>query len=132
MAPVNRERYYVTVTRPDGVSITEMSAYIRERLSVPMETPLQDHDLHVTVRRESIEAREFIRLQSIAPDSARSWGAAALQPQPLDGVPTDILKRCQANNDGECYHAACPQLRDDEPKKSRRHCPLDQSRDDPD
>jgi len=35
------------------------------------------------------------------------------------------LTRCAAGRDGECGHAQCPQLRDGEPAKSGRHCPLD-------
>lgn len=33
--------------------------------------------------------------------------------------------RCQAARDGECMWEFCPQLRDGEPEKSGRHCPLD-------
>lgn len=40
------------------------------------------------------------------------------------------LMRCAADRDGECVHAQCPQLRDGEPAKSRRHCPLDNWSDD--
>ena len=36
------------------------------------------------------------------------------------------LTRCAAGRDGECAHKACPQLRDNEPRMSGRHCPLDQ------
>lgn len=38
----------------------------------------------------------------------------------------DILKRlrCQADRDGECHWEHCPQLRDGEPDKSERNCPL--------
>lgn len=32
---------------------------------------------------------------------------------------------CWAGRDGECTHAGCPQLRDNEPAASGRHCPLD-------
>jgi hypothetical protein len=35
------------------------------------------------------------------------------------------LTRCQAaRSDGECFHKLCPQLRDCEPEKSNRSCPL--------
>lgn len=34
------------------------------------------------------------------------------------------LTRCAASRDGECTHKQCPQLRDNEPHKSGRHCPL--------
>ena len=33
--------------------------------------------------------------------------------------------RCQADDDGYCEWTGCPQLRDDEPKRSGRHCPWD-------
>jgi len=36
--------------------------------------------------------------------------------------------RCAAGRDGECSHAECPQLRDNEPRASGRHCPLDNER----
>lgn len=35
------------------------------------------------------------------------------------------LVTCAAGQDGECGHEQCPQLRDNEPNKSGRHCPLD-------
>jgi hypothetical protein len=44
---------------------------------------------------------------------------------PVQPPPTPTLMRCAADRDGECVHAQCPQLRDNEPAKSRRHCPLD-------
>lgn len=33
-------------------------------------------------------------------------------------------EHCHANRDGECDHKRCPQLRDNEPAKSGRSCPL--------
>lgn len=33
--------------------------------------------------------------------------------------------RCRADCDDHCEWSECPQLRDGEPKKSGRHCPLD-------
>lgn len=33
--------------------------------------------------------------------------------------------RCQSAQDGECFWKECPQLRDGEPERSGRHCPLD-------
>ncbi len=32
---------------------------------------------------------------------------------------------CMANRDGDCDWEECPQLRDDEPHRSGRHCPRD-------
>lgn len=34
-------------------------------------------------------------------------------------------ERCQAGKDGDCIDPCCPQLRDGEPAKRGRHCPLD-------
>lgn len=34
-------------------------------------------------------------------------------------------ERCQSDRDGDCAYKRCPQLRDGEPVKSGRHCPLD-------
>lgn len=34
---------------------------------------------------------------------------------------------CHADRDGDCDWEGCPQLRDGEPKKSGRHCPLDRA-----
>lgn len=39
---------------------------------------------------------------------------------------------CHANRDGECDWEHCPQLRDGEPLKSGRHCPLDDPDEDED
>jgi hypothetical protein len=38
---------------------------------------------------------------------------------------TRPLTRCASARDGECVNLQCPQLRDGEPGKSGRHCPLD-------
>lgn len=37
---------------------------------------------------------------------------------------------CHADMDGECSWPGCPQLRDGEPMKSGRHCPLDHGHED--
>lgn len=39
-------------------------------------------------------------------------------------------ERCHAGRDGDCIHKNCPQLRDNEPAASGRHCPLDVDDDD--
>jgi hypothetical protein len=45
---------------------------------------------------------------------------------PLPGsLPKAALIRCAADRDGDCDHSHCPQLRDNEPAASGRHCPLD-------
>lgn len=36
-----------------------------------------------------------------------------------------LINDCHSDRDGECDWKKCPQLRDNEPEKSGRHCPLD-------
>lgn len=43
----------------------------------------------------------------------------------LNQLEETALTRCQAGRDGDCTDVRCPQLRDGEPAKSGRHCPLD-------
>lgn len=38
---------------------------------------------------------------------------------------TSYIPDCHAGSDGECNWKICPQLRDGEPDKTGRHCPLD-------
>lgn len=37
------------------------------------------------------------------------------------------LTYCQANDDDYCNHPLCPQIRDGEPAKTNRHCPIHKS-----
>lgn len=39
--------------------------------------------------------------------------------------PERPLTGCAAGRDGECHHSQCPQIRDNEPAATGRHCPLD-------
>ena len=60
---------------------------------------------------------------------------ASLQPRHPLMVPYNygwvpFVFYCQAARDGDCSWRACPQLRDGEPKKSGRSCPLDWGDDD--
>ncbi|HDL7826284.1 TPA: hypothetical protein PXP39_004220 [Yersinia enterocolitica] len=48
-----------------------------------------------------------------------------ITPIVIEPAPAEPLKRCAAARDGECHHAECPQLRDNEPKATGRHCPID-------
>ncbi len=47
-----------------------------------------------------------------------------LQEKVLDLTP---LLQCASHQDGDCHHRKCPQIKDGEPAKSGRHCPLDTS-----
>lgn len=40
------------------------------------------------------------------------------------------INRCQADDDGYCDWPGCPQIRDNEPENSGRHCPLDTDNED--
>ena len=46
-------------------------------------------------------------------------GSVRLDPQ------RRMMTGCHADDDGDCNHAQCPQLRDKEPDTTGRHCPLD-------
>jgi hypothetical protein len=59
----------------------------------------------------------------LASPAAVRWISA----EPLLG-PLDIqrfVERCHAARDGDCFAKTCPQLREGEPHRSGRHCPLD-------
>lgn len=55
--------------------------------------------------------------------------------RPLPATPANIqwpgpdYPHCQAGSDGECFWPHCPQIRDGEPEKTGRHCPIDNLRD---
>lgn len=55
-------------------------------------------------------------------------GEAAV-PQPVLEIDShnDDSETCEATRDGECYWTKCPQVRDGEPWKTGRQCPLDKS-----
>lgn len=58
-------------------------------------------------------------IDTVEPESSTAdygkRGAAGIQ----------TLRRCAASSDGECQHEQCPQIRDNEPGASGRHCPID-------
>lgn len=35
---------------------------------------------------------------------------------------------CKAGQDGDCNHPLCPQIRDNEPETTGRHCPIDKAK----
>jgi hypothetical protein len=88
------------------------------------------------------------------PDVSKTWSATVYAVQMVDGysrsrcvwygnryrsreaaekAAAKIVKReqrtesltCRGGRDGECSWKLCPQLRDNEPMKTGRHCPLD-------
>ena len=50
-------------------------------------------------------------------------------PSPAPGFFDKPLTHCAAGSDGDCTHPQCPQIRDGEPKKTGRHCPIDNRED---
>lgn len=53
---------------------------------------------------------------------------ALLAARPTEAQPDYVEYRttaCHAGSDGDCSWTDCPQTRDGEPRRSRRHCPLD-------
>jgi hypothetical protein len=69
----------------------------------------------------------FVRIE---PDfNERMARTAACAATPADsqkgGGDAKPLTRCAAARDGDCTHSQCPQLRDNEPNATGRHCPLD-------
>lgn len=51
--------------------------------------------------------------------------STAAQAANKDTAEAKPLTRCAAARDGDCTNAQCPQLRDGEPAKTGRHCPLE-------
>jgi len=83
--------------------------------------PLSNVWLGVSAERQQ-EADERIPHLLATPAAIRFVSA-----EPLLG-PIDFQRfteLCHADRDGECNAARCPQIRDGEPERSRRHCPLD-------
>lgn len=78
-----RERYYVTVDRPNDVTVNEMKEYIRTAVGAwrggmdPDELLFNAKPWNVAVIREPMEDRERHRVQSIAQPT--KWGEAVLQ-----------------------------------------------------
>lgn len=69
---------------------------------------------------------ELLRLWPAAAHADRIRSVQAGSDKPLVG---DYRNQggCHADRDGECSWAECPQIREGEPAKSGRHCPLDAS-----
>lgn len=67
----------------------------------------------------------FIRALLTPSEEAPAPLAADADPPERYDMQGRRMTRCQADDDGHCDWAGCPQLRDVEPKTSGRHCPLD-------
>jgi protein gp37 len=88
---------------------------------LPIIWPLPNVWLGVTAENQAM-ADERIPLLLQTPAAVRFVSV-----EPMLGA-MDIqkyLERCHADRDGDCNHPGCPQIRDGEPIKTGRHCPLD-------
>ena len=91
----------------DRYSITSFGQYVLEAAMVTL--PLETYEEASARCNAEFKARiERLNAEALA---AQSKG--------------DVLAGCAAGKDGDCTHAQCPQLRDNEPQASGRHCPLD-------
>lgn len=75
----------------------------------------------VTVEIDTAKPRSRRPYRRVSPDCVSNVVPATAAQSSTDHP----LTRCAAGRDGECAHAQCPQLRDGEPAKTGRHCPLD-------
>lgn len=88
---------------------------------------LRDHTAyphHVTVEVRTGALLKTIDNQADALATIERIEASVRVVRPAD------YPHCQAGRDGECNWTHCPQLRDGEPARSRRHCPKDTRSDD--
>ncbi|MFM1346603.1 hypothetical protein WFP14_08540 [Yersinia proxima] len=106
-----------------------------EKLSKPVVLPR----MHVGFDGVSTNAGDSVRNKAIS-DCAETIRVAGFTVEgdtnPIVIVPAPAgvvmrpqfekpLERCAAARDGECHHKDCPQLRDNEPMATGRHCPID-------
>lgn len=71
------------------------------------------------IRRRDGEGDYELRL------TFNSMSAAAAWANWLARITQDHCHASGRNSDGECVWEACPQTRDNEPRATGRHCPLD-------
>lgn len=75
-------------------------------------------------RLEIYALGQVVPLPSFGVDEFRELLAEKIKEQARTEKPDDPL-RCHANGDDFCLWSHCPQIRDEEPIRSGRHCPLD-------
>jgi hypothetical protein len=96
---------------------------VHHRLDIPADFETQDvgaavdREIEIQARSDRWMAEKAAALAQAGKEKPVAWYEKP-------------LTRCAASRgDGECFHTQCPQLRDGEPKKSGRHCPLDTQED---
>jgi hypothetical protein len=82
------------------------------RMLTELRTALAERDEIIEEARKVIEP-----LAKMGERSAKAW----LSDHPI----LESEEHCHADRDGDCSWVGCPQIRDGEPAKTGRHCPLD-------
>lgn len=77
-------------------------------------------------RQRAVDRLDALLNDEIKPEPARDAAGLFLYPPP------DKARGCQAGRDGECNWSHCPQIRDNEPHATGRHCPRDKREEDDD
>ena len=98
--------------QPENLKRMLPPAWLAEpRANVWLGTTVKDQD----------EANKRIPALLAVPATVRIVGCAPL----LGPIHLELRGVCRSGSDGDCSWIRCPQLRDQEPKRSGRHCPLD-------
>lgn len=82
-------------------------------------------DVHKEWRSISVPKELWDKLSIQAKCEGTTIGKLATEHILGNMVQHDHPERCHGASDGECSWVRCPQLRDNEPAKTGRHCPLD-------
>lgn len=97
---------------------------LRERMNRQFGSPTSTNNQLEDLRRLGYATRV---------KEGRRWRYAATSPgaelTAARHIRLEILGCCHSDDDGDCNWAKCPQLRDKEPRRTGRHCPLDKRRD---
>ena len=83
----------------------------------------RSHSYELARQPEFKDAAPNLRATFEAQEAAL-LAAGATMPQPVK------YQGCRAGRDGDCFWIECPQLRDNEPRATGRHCPRDTQGDD--
>jgi hypothetical protein len=150
----NDARYYGKITNATGMSLTinksiigydnvvDITPYVKSEELEKLQSALADKEQKLAERERVIEgARQAlidIAVKEINPNNTvlDRMAAKALQRDEFQIMANKALQaiesgvKCKADRDGDCTWSECPQLRDNEPKTSHRHCPLDKGEDD--
>ncbi len=82
-----------------------------------------DADRHRLMKKLAADAKTLTRL--VYGDEP----TVPVPPAPAPNPPVATPARCHSGKDGDCVWAGCPQLKDNEPAATGRHCPLDDGED---